>query len=124
MGVAQVRSRDRILVKMNLRLCQTLSPALHTTAFDRDKDDYHSGEDRDDNPGDPDGNDVLLLEAFFDDVLRGFWRKGDDHIEAKVGHGLSCSVLRHALESPVVVQVCPEQDQLTLHGALAQVDVL
>ena len=109
---------------MNLRLCQTLSPALHTTAFDRDKDDYHSGEDRDDDPGDPDGDDVLLLEAFFDDVLGRFRRKGDDHVEAEVGDSLPCSILSHALESPVVVQVCPEQDQLTLHGALAQVDVL
>ena len=114
----------RVLIKVNLRLGQALPPFFQTVALHSNQNDNDSGEDGDDHPGDPDGNDVLLLEAFFDDVLGRFRRKGDDHVEAEVGDSLPCSILSHALESPVVVQVCPEQDQLTLHGALAQVDVL
>ena len=123
-AVAQVRSRDRVLVKVDFRLCQALSSSLHTATLHGDQDDDDGAEDGDDHPGNPDGDNVLLLEAFFDDNLWRFGRKGDDDAEAEVGDCLPSSVLCNALESSVVVKSRSQKNQLALDRAFAKVDVL
>ena len=123
-SVAQVRSRDRVLVKVDFRLCQALSSSLHTAALHGDQDDDDGAEDGDDHPGNPDGDNVLLLEAFFNDNLWRFGRKGNDYTKAEVGDCLPSSVLCNALERSVVVKSRSQKNQFALDRAFPKVDVL
>ena len=59
-----------VLVEVDLGVLVTSSPGLLQSAtLDRDKDDDHGGEDAHDHRGDPDGDEVLLLEPLLHHVL-------------------------------------------------------
>ena len=62
-------------------------------------------------------NERSLHSPVLHDVLRWSGRDRDHHVQREVRHSATRPVLGDALEGPVVVQVCPQQDQLALNGA-------
>ena len=98
-------------------------PLLHPAALDSEQDDDDGGEETHYNCGHPDGDEIFLLKSFLHHVLGRRRGHRHHHVQGEVGHGHAGPVLGDALERPVVVQVCSQQDELALDGAVALVGV-
>ena len=118
-------SPGRVLVEMNLGVLVGGSPLhlLHPATLDGQEDDDDGGEETDYHGGHSNGDQVFLLEPLLHNVLRRLRRDRHHHVQGEVGHGHAGSVLGDALERAVVVQIGPEQDELTLDPAVPLVGV-